>query len=229
MPKMVSALFLLPIPDLRLLVVDDNSPDQTGQISERLSLEYPGRIKVLHRPRKLGLGTAYITGFQQALADGADAVTQMDADFSHPPDLLVKMAELLETCDAVLGSRYIPGGQLDTQWPLWRKGLSQFGNVYARTILGMPIHDLTGGFRMWRSQTLKSLPLERVRSTGYIFQVELAYITSRLNFQVKEIPFYFADRRWGKSKMNFRIQLEAAFRVWKLPWIYRDLKRKING
>lgn len=224
LPKMVSALFKLPLPDLKLLVVDDNSPDQTGQIGEDLARQNPGRISILHRPGKMGLGTAYLTGFSEALKAGAEAVAQMDADFSHPPELLIQMAAALEDKDVALGSRYIPGGQLDVHWPLWRKSLSRFGNFYARTILGLPIHDVTGGYRMWRAETLARMPLERIRSNGYIFQVEIAYLASLLKFRFKELPFYFADRRWGKSKMNFRIQREAALRVWTLPGIYRDLR-----
>jgi dolichol-phosphate mannosyltransferase len=228
LPKMVSALFMLPLPELRLLVVDDNSPDGTGQIAENLAAQHPGRISVLHRPGKMGLGTAYVSGFTVALKAGAEAVAQMDADFSHPPELLVDMARTLETCDAALGSRYIPGGGVDTRWPVWRKALSGFGNIYARTILGIPIKDVTGGFRMWRRETLEKLPLERIRSNGYMFQVEMAYITSLLKFRVKELPFYFADRKLGRSKMNFRIQLEAALRVWMLPGIFSDLRGKTS-
>ena len=228
LPKMVSALFMLPLPELKLLVVDDNSPDGTGQIAEDLAVQRPGRISVLHRPGKMGLGTAYIAGFSAAIKDGAEVVAQMDADFSHPPEKLVEMAAALETCDAVLGSRYIPGGGVDIRWPLWRKALSGFGNIYARTILGMSINDVTGGFRMWRQETLKRMPLERIRSNGYMFQVEMGYIVTLLKFRVKELPFYFADRKLGKSKMNIRIQLEAALRVWMLPGAYRDLRGKTS-
>jgi dolichol-phosphate mannosyltransferase len=124
-----------------------------------------------------------------------------------------------------LGSRYVAGGKLDERWPLWRKTLSGFGNFYARTILGMKLRDVTGGFRLWKSATLKAMPLDSIRSNGYIFQVEMAYVASKLGFQFKEIPIYFADRRWGQSKMSVRIQLEAAIRVWQLPFMYRGLKK----
>jgi dolichol-phosphate mannosyltransferase len=222
-PRLVPVLFALPIPDLRLLVVDDNSPDGTGQIAEQLGKETGGRVSVIHRPGKMGLGTAYIQGFKHAISEGADAIVQMDADFSHPPDKLVPMQEALSNCDVVIGSRYVPGGNLDERWPFWRKALSGFGNLYARTILGLGVQDVTGGFKMWRRQTLERMPLERVRSNGYIFQVEMNYIATLLGFKFKEIPIYFADRRWGQSKMSFRIQIEAAIRTWQLRGMYRDL------
>lgn len=224
LPKLVSALFDLPLPDLNLLVVDDNSPDGTGQLAESLAAERPGKIEVIHRSGKLGLGTAYITGFRHAIEHGAQAIGQMDADFSHPIDKICELARLIEKYDMVIGSRYVAGGSLDEQWPLWRKGLSAWGNFYARTILNMPIRDCTGGFRLWRRETLCAMPLERICSNGYIFQVETAYVAHRLGFTFGETPIYFADRRWGKSKMNFRIQVEAAVRVWQLPVMYRDLK-----
>ncbi|HVN54706.1 MAG TPA: polyprenol monophosphomannose synthase [Anaerolineaceae bacterium] len=226
LPNLVSVLFTLPIPDLKLLVVDDNSPDGTGALAESLGKKYPNRISVLHRPGKLGLGTAYITGFKTALADGADAVAQMDADFSHPPAKLVELLDVLPHCDVALGSRYIPGGSLDENWSFWRKALSGFGNYYARTILGLPIHDVTGGFRVWHRNVLDTMPLHRVRSNGYVFQVEMAYLASRLGFCFQEIPIYFADRRLGKSKMSFRIQAEAALRVWQLRRMYRDVRAR---
>jgi dolichol-phosphate mannosyltransferase len=218
-------MFNLPFSALKLLVVDDNSPDGTGEVAEKLAIEYPGRVSVLHREGKLGLGTAYIQGFQHALAEGAEVIGQMDADFSHPPEKITEMVSALETSDVVIGSRYVPGGKLDESWPLWRKGLSSFGNVYARIILRLPVRDTTGGFRIWRRKTLEGMPLNRVRSNGYAFQVEMTYIAYRLGFQFGEIPIYFADRLNGTSKMSFRIQIEAAIRVWQLLWEYRDLKK----
>jgi dolichol-phosphate mannosyltransferase len=225
LPKITEALFGLQLPDLKLLVVDDGSPDGTGEIADRLSQYYVGRISVMHRSGKLGLGTAYIQGFQQALKEGAEVIGQMDADFSHPPEKLVEMLSMLEDCDVVIGSRYVSGGKLDENWPLWRKGLSSFGNIYARTILRLKVRDTTAGFRIWRRATLQNMPLERVRSNGYAFQVEMTYIASRLGYRFGEVPIYFADRRWGSSKMSFRIQYEAAIRVWQLLWEYRDLKK----
>jgi dolichol-phosphate mannosyltransferase len=226
LPKLVASVFELPLPELNLLVVDDNSPDQTGQIAEDLALAYPGRIHVLHRSGKLGLGSAYIQGFGRAMILGAEAVGQMDADFSHPPEKLIELVKTLETCDVAMGSRYVPGGQVDERWPFWRKGLSAFGNIYARAILGLPVRDATGGFRLWRRSTLRRMPLERVKSNGYVFQVEMAYLAHLLGFHFKEVPIYFADRRWGKSKMSLRIQLEAAYRTWLLLTLYTDIKDK---
>lgn len=222
LPRLVSALFALPL-DLRLLVVDDNSPDGTGQIAEQLKRAYEGKIDVLHRKGKGGLGPAYIAGFQWVLKNtDVDAVGQMDADFSHDPKVLPRLAEALEGgADAALGSRYVPGGSVDRRWSLWRKGLSAFGNFYARAILRLPLRDVTGGYRLWRRKVLETIPLERVRSNGYIFQVEMAYLAHKLGFRMVEIPIYFADRRFGQSKMSFRIQVEAAIGVWRLKWRYR--------
>ncbi len=225
LPRLVSALFTLPIEPVKLIIVDDNSPDGTGKFAEELSCSHPGRITVIHRPGKMGLGTAYVSGFLRALESEAQAVAQMDADFSHPPELLPKLIEALESCDIAMGSRYVPGGAVDMRWPLWRKGLSGFGNYYARVILRLPIRDATGGYRLWRRAALEKLPLTQVRSNGYAFQVEMAYIAHRLGFTFREIPFYFADRRWGQSKMSFRIQREAAIRVWQMLYVYRHLKR----
>lgn len=228
LPKLVSALFALPDPGLGLLIVDDNSPDGTGKIADQLAIETQGRVQVIHRAGKQGLGTAYIQGFKRAIELGAEAIGQMDADFSHPVEKVPELIQTLAGCDAVLGSRYVAGGKLDERWPFWRKGLSAFGNFYSRTILSLPIRDVTGGFRLWKRETLQGMPLERVRSNGYIFQVEMAYVATRLGFKFKEIPIYFADRRWGQSKMSLRIQVEAALRVWQLPAMYRDLKRKVS-
>ncbi|HNN14970.1 MAG TPA: polyprenol monophosphomannose synthase [Anaerolineales bacterium] len=224
LPNLVSALFSLPL-DLSLLIVDDNSPDGTGEIADGLASSNPGRVEVLHRPGKMGLRSAYLNGFQKILDGNAQAIVQMDADFSHDPASLVDMARILESSDIVLGSRYVQGGSVDKQWPVWRKWLSAFGNFYARTILGLPLHDVTTGFRMWRAEVLKQMPFERIHSSGYIFLVEMIYLAHCLEFKIGESPIYFADRRWGKSKMSFKIQMEAAVRVWQVWWNYRDLKR----
>lgn len=225
LPRLVSALFSMPVPDLSVLVVDDNSPDGTGVLAEKLGKDHPGKLTVLHRPKKSGLGPAYRDGFRAALQAGAEAVLQMDADFSHPPELIPRLLDALQRCDVAMGSRYVSGGSVDERWPLWRRSLSGFGNLYARVILGLPMHDVTGGYRMWRATTLQGIPLERVRSNGYAFQVELAYLTHRLGYTYQEVPFYFADRRWGHSKMSFRIQREAALRVWQMRFVYRDLTK----
>ncbi len=224
LPKLVSVLFSLPL-DLNLLIVDDNSPDGTGKIADDLAQTYPGRVEVLHRPGKMGLRSAYLNGFQKILDGNAQALVQMDADFSHDPSALVDMAKLLESCDVVLGSRYVQGGSVDKHWPIWRKSLSAFGNFYARTILSLPLHDVTTGYRMWRRETLQCMPLERIQSSGYVFLVEMMYLAHCLQFKIGESPIYFADRRWGKSKMSLKIQVEAAMRIWQVLWNFRDLKK----
>ena len=223
LPKLVSALFALPL-DLRVFIVDDNSPDGTGKIADDLA-RGDERIQVLHRPGKLGLRSAYLNAFQQVMQEDVDTIVQMDADFSHNPAVLSGMAKRIESCDLVIGSRYVEGGAVDERWPLWRKGLSAFGNLYARTILGFPLHDVTTGYRMWRRKTLQSMPLERIRSNGYVFLVEMAYLAYCLEYKIGEVPIYFADRRWGKSKMSFKIQSEAALRIWQVWWNYRDVRR----
>jgi dolichol-phosphate mannosyltransferase len=224
LPKLASTLFELPLRDINLLIVDDCSPDGTGEIAEHLKEEFPGHVHVLHRKGKLGLGTAYKEGFKFALSQGADAIAQMDADFSHPPNKLVDMVNILDSCDVVLGSRYIDGGELDQNWPIWRKGLSRFGNFYARTILGLSVLDTTGGFRLWKGKVLEGMPMDRILSNGYAFQIEMTYVASLQGHKFVEVPIYFADRQWGDSKMSLSIQVEAAIRVWKLLWSYRDLK-----
>lgn len=226
LPTLFSALFSLPMADLKVLVVDDNSPDGTGRIADELAIHYPGRVSVFHRTGKLGLRTAYLEGFKKAIADGAQAVGQMDADFSHNPANLVEMVAALETADVALGSRYVPGGSVDEQWPLWRKWLSAFGNFYARTILSMPLRDITTGYRLWRRETILGMPLERIKSNGYIFLVEMAYMAYSLEYRFAQVPIHFADRRWGRSKMSLRIQLEAALRVWQVRANFRDLRNK---
>jgi dolichol-phosphate mannosyltransferase len=150
----------------------------------------------------------------------------MDADFSHPPEKLVEFYQALADADVVFGSRYVPGGSLDRDWPVWRKALSRFGNEYSRFILGTKVKDMTGGYRMWKRKVLEAIPLDKIKSNGYVFQVEMAYITTLLGFRIKEIPIYFAERKFGQSKMNFRIQVEAALRVWQLRSRYRKLPVK---
>ncbi|MFH1524133.1 MAG: polyprenol monophosphomannose synthase [Chloroflexota bacterium] len=224
LPKLISALFALPL-DLSVLVVDDNSPDGTGRIADNLVKTHVGKVSVMHRKGKLGLSSAYLQAFQSLFDKDVDAIAQMDADFSHDPAALVEMAKRLEIRDLVLGSRYVKGGSTDVNWPLWRKLLSGWGNFYARSILRMPIRDATGGFRIWKRETLQSMPLERVKSSGYIFTVEMAYLAYCLEFRIGEVPIYFAERRFGKSKMSFKIQIEAAVRVWQVLWTNRDLRR----
>jgi dolichol-phosphate mannosyltransferase len=224
---LVPELWKLKVPGLRVLVVDDNSPDGTGHLADRLEQETHGKLTCLHRSAKLGLGTAYLEGFAVALKNGASLIGQMDADFSHPVEKIPELLHELENVDIAIGSRYVKGGSLDVHWAFWRKQLSSFGNTYARIILGLPIRDVTAGFKIWKRSTLEQIPLERVRSNGYVFQVEMNYLACRLGFKFAEVPIYFAERTWGESKMSFHIQSEAAFEVWQLLARYRDI-RPIN-
>jgi len=224
LPQMAEALFALPIDDLNLLVVDDNSPDGTGQIADELVAQHQGRMFVLHRKEKAGLGPSYIAGFKQAIALGADYILQMDADFSHQPKYIPQMLETLEQgADMVLGSRFVRGGSVDPSWGLYRKLLSWWANrLYVPTLLHIPVFDATGGFRLWRRETLIGLDLTRVHSSGYVFQVEMAYLTVRLGYKVVEVPIHFPDRQRGESKMDSRIAIEAALRVW-------DIRQRHHG
>ena len=225
LPILVEALFKLNIENLNILIVDDNSPDGTGKIADEIIEKNPGVVSVIHRKGKLGLGTAYITGFKYCLDQGADQIVQMDADFSHNPEKVTELIDRLKEYDMALGSRYVRGGSLDEDWAFWRKGLSSFGNLYTRLILRMPIKDVTGGFRAWKKETLEGIPLERVKSQGYAFQIEMAYVTHLKGYSISEVPIYFADRSRGDSKMSIKIQIEAARRVWSILFEYRDLKR----
>lgn len=223
-PLLVERLWSLPVPSIRLVVVDDGSPDGTGALAEELARRHAGRISVLHRAGKLGLGTAYLAGFAEALRLDPSAVVQMDADFSHAPEEIPRLLEALQQADAVFGSRYVPGGRLDERWSAGRVALSRFGNWYARQILRLPLRDVTGGFRAWRPATLRGMPLDRIRSNGYVFQVEMAYVAQRLGYRIAERPIYFEDRRYGRSKMSFRIQVEAALRVWQVLIAHRGVR-----
>lgn len=216
--KLVAALFSLQIPNLEVLVVDDLSPDGTGQIVDRLMPSYTGRLHVRHRSGPRGLGLAYLDGFKWALARGADAVVQMDADFSHSPTYLPRFLSLLQEYEVVVGSRYVVGGQLDRDWEAGRVILSAWANLYARGILRMKTLDVTAGFKCWRRSALEAIDLGRVGSNGYVFQVEMAYLCERLGLRVLEVPIYFEDRRIGKSKMSIPVKIEAAWRVWQV-WL----------
>ena len=213
---MSAALLALPLPNLRVLVVDDASPDGTGRVADQLASAHPDRLSVIHRTGKNGLGTAYVAGFRRALADGADAIVQMDCDFSHSPSYLPAFCEQLAEYDVVVGSRYVPDGKLDERWEKGRVALSLWANRYARAILGIQAEDATAGFKVWRRGTLEGIGLDRIHSNGYVFQVEMAYVTQRLGYRVLEQPIYFEDRRIGRSKMTIPVKLEAAWRVWEV-------------
>lgn len=199
----------------RVLVVDDASPDGTGRVADALAAANPGRVAVLHRPAKRGIGPAYAAGFRAALGAGADLIVQMDADRSHDPADLPRLVAAAGECDLVLGSRYVPGGGT-VGWPLGRRVLSRMGGRYARTVLGVPIADLTGGFKVWRRGTLAALDLAAVRADGYGFQIETTVRALRRGARVIELPIVFADRVAGASKLSRRIVLEAAIVVWRL-------------
>ena len=229
LPLMVKALFDLNIENLSILVVDDNSPDGTGKIADDLAAEYPQKVIVLHRAQKNGLGAAYIEAFKKALDMGADYILHMDCDFSHQPKYVPELLANMENYDLVLGSRWMKGGSVDESWGFYRKLLSTFANrVYIPTILGIPVHDATGGFRCWRRQTLIGIDLDRIRSKGYVFMVEMVYVTYRLGFRVKEVPIHFPDRKLGISKMGAGIQIEAATRVWQVMQMHRSLNPEMR-
>lgn len=221
--QITTELWALPFSDLHILIVDDGSPDGTGELADQIAKGNPGKIDVIHRKGKLGLGSAYLTGFKSALQNNAEAIIQMDADFSHSPSYLPGFFEHLASKDVIIGSRFVEGGSVDERWGIGRKLLSRFGNSYARVILRLPINDCTGGFRVWRRHVLERILLENIRSEGYVFQVEMAYVAYRLGFNILERPIYFEDRRIGQSKMSLRIQLEAAFRVWQILFLHRSL------
>jgi dolichol-phosphate mannosyltransferase len=223
---LTAELLALDLPNLEILIVDDNSPDGTGQVAEDLARQHPHRFHVLHRSGKLGLGTAYLTGFGYALDHGADYVVQMDADFSHSPAYIPRLLEAVEDCDVAIGSRYVAGGGLDERWGWGRYLLSWWANsVYTRLILGLRVKDATAGFKCWRRATLEGIGLDRVRSNGYVFQVEMAFLTEKLGYRFLEIPIYFEDRRIGRSKMTVPVKLEAALRTWQIRWRHRKAQR----
>lgn len=238
LPPMAAALFALGLPGLQLLVVDDNSPDGTGRVADELAAAYNAgadpawpRVRVLHRPGKGGLGTAYVAGMTLALEGGAEYVAQMDADFSHSPAYIPQMLGVLRAlgADVVVGSRYVPGGTLDEGWSWWRRFVSWWANIYSRLILGLRIRDMTAGFKLWSRRALLEIGLETIRSNGYSFQVEMAYLCERLGFRLIEIPIHFEDRRIGQSKLDMRVKLESAWRTWQVRWRYRNLRRRGTG
>lgn len=229
--EMVDTLFSLPLTNLRLVIVDDDSPDGTGALADKLAQRYnqvQKRMSVIHRPRKGGLGTAYVAGFQRALSDGAEFIVQMDADFSHSPSYILQMLGVVFATgmDVVIGSRYVPGGTLDENWSWWRGLLSKWANMYCRTVLKIRVRDMTAGFKLWQRSALQDIKLYTVRSNGYIFQVEMAYLSEKLGFHIIELPIHFEDRRVGQSKMNVSVKVESVWRVWELLWRHR---KRVSG
>lgn len=204
-----------------LLIVDDNSPDGTGDLAEHLASVWPGRVAVIHRERKLGLGSAYIAGFRYALDQGYQHIFEMDADFSHDPATLPVLRSALERTDLVLGSRYIDGGEAPG-WSTWRHALSFFGSMYAGLVLGLPFHDLTSGFKGFRASVLRALDLNAIRCDGYAFQIEVTYQAYVSGFRVVEQPISFGPRLAGHSKMGLGIVSEALLAVWRLRFSSRS-------
>uniref|UniRef100_A0A7V2ZLI6 Polyprenol monophosphomannose synthase n=1 Tax=Ignavibacterium album TaxID=591197 RepID=A0A7V2ZLI6_9BACT len=200
--------------EIDILIVDDNSPDKTGDYVEELSKQN-SRVKLIRREKKLGLGTAYIAGFKYALQNNYDYVFEMDADFSHDPNEIKNFLEAIKEADLVLGSRYINGVRV-LNWPMRRLLLSYFASVYTRVITGLPVKDATGGFKCFRIDVLKAVDLDRIKSNGYSFQIEMTFKAFKKGFRIKEIPIVFVDRVKGKSKMSKKIVWEAVFMVWKL-------------
>lgn len=197
-----------------ILIIDDNSPDGTGKVADEMTKNYPN-LRVLHRDKKSGLGTAYKEGFKYAINDGADLIFEMDADYSHDPKALPFFLEKIKKCDVAVGSRYYTGISV-VNWPLRRLLLSLAASLYVRIILGLPIKDTTAGFKCFRSEVLKKIDLDKVRSNGYAFQIEMNYRIHREGFKIEEIPIIFIDRHTGTSKMSRKIVLEAIFIVWRL-------------
>lgn len=203
------------VPEAHVLIVDDASPDGTGDVADRLAASDP-RVKVMHRPGKLGIGTAYVQAFQRGIAEGYELLFEMDADLSHDPMHLPQFLKAFERgADVVIGSRNVPGGGV-TGWGVGRHFLSKGGSLYSRTILGLPIRDLTSGYKAFRADVLRAIDLGGVRSEGYSFQIELTYRASQRGFAVVEVPIHFVDRKAGQSKMSSGIFMEAVTMVWKL-------------
>ncbi len=229
LPALVGELLALGVPGLVVLIVDDNSPDGTGDVADTLARRLNGALQVCHRPAKEGLGKAYVAGMTQALDMGADYVIQMDADFSHPPSAIPAMLAEIDAYDEVVGSRYVSGGQLDERWGWGRRLLSWWANeVWSRGLLNLKQQDITAGFRCWRRATLLGIGLDRVRCNGYAFQVEMTYLAERFGYRIKEIPIYFEDRRIGQSKMNTRVKLQGAVDVFKIWSGHRsDVRRQV--
>ena len=199
-------------PGAQVLIVDDSSPDGTGEIADRLAAEREG-VRVLHRPLREGLGPAYVAGFREALAGGAELILQMDSDFSHEPAYLPRLLEAMEGADLAIGSRYVDGGGVG-DWGAMRRAISRGGSAYARLVLGVPVADLTGGFKCFRREVLEAIDLDAVQAKGYAFQVELTYRAVQRGFRVVEVPIVFRDRRVGSSKMSRAIVAEA---IWRVP------------
>jgi dolichol-phosphate mannosyltransferase len=206
---------LMEQPNLRLLVVDDQSPDGTGRLADQLAREHSGRIRVLHRTGHRGLGRSYVDGLREALREPVDVICQMDADLSHDPRQLPALIAAADDSDVVIGSRYVPGGRI-VNWPLRRRLLSRFANGYVRTVTRLVVRDCTSGYRCWRRDALASLPLDRLTSDGYAFLVEMLYVAARRGCRVSEVPITFVERRLGESKLSSGVVIESAIAPWRI-------------
>ena len=202
-------------PDVRMLIVDDQSPDGTGQLADELTARHPGRLDVMHRTGRRGLGRSYIDGITRALEEPVDLICQMDADLSHDPAHLGSLIAATAHADLVIGSRYIPGGAI-VNWPKRRRLLSRFANMYIRGVTRMAVRDCTSGYRCWRRETLAALPLDRFFSDGYSFLVEMLFVASRRGCRIAEVPITFVERREGESKISRAVLLESAITPWRL-------------
>jgi dolichol-phosphate mannosyltransferase len=213
LPLLVAGL--MEQPNLRLLVVDDQSPDGTGDLADRLASEHAGRIRVLHRTGHRGLGRSYVDGLKEALREPVDVVCQMDADLSHDPVQIPALIAASDRHDVVIGSRYVPGGTI-VNWPLRRRLLSRFANLYVRAVTRLVVRDCTSGYRCWRREALASLPLDRLTSDGYAFLVEMLYAAARRGCRLTEVPITFVERRRGESKLSHDVILESAIAPWRI-------------
>lgn len=225
--KLVTKIFDHVDSQTNVLVLDDNSPDGTGDLADEMARKNP-RVNVVHRPRKMGLGTAYVAGFKWGLERGYDVLVEMDSDFSHDPKYLPVFQKEILSCDAVVGSRYISGGGTEN-WGLARRFISQGGNVYAKTILGLTLKDLTGGFNGWRRNVIEAIGPDNIKSDGYAFQIEMKYKAFKKGFRIKEVPIVFEDRYLGQSKMSKKIVLEAMYRVLLMRLNETPLQKVLPG
>ena len=211
----VLAAGLMDQPGISLLIVDDQSPDGTGDLADQLAAEHDGRIRVMHRTGQRGLGRSYIDGLRQALREPVDVICQMDADLSHDPVQLPALIAAADQSDVVIGSRYVPGGRI-VNWPLRRQLLSRFANTYVRAVTRLVVRDCTSGYRCWRRDALASLPLDRLTSDGYAFLVEMLYAAARRGCRVSEVPITFVERRRGESKLSGYVVVESAIAPWRM-------------
>ena len=218
LPVLAARLFALGIPGLTLIVVDDGSPDGTGEVAKQLAVQYDGRVELVQRHRKEGLGPAYIAGFSNALDGGADIIVQMDADLSHQPEYIPQFIDDLGESDVVIGSRYVNGGGVDEHWGIMRRLISSGGNFGIRAVTGVKVKDATGGFKAFRQSVLRSIDFSQIRCAGFGFQAEINHACERMGCVVTEHPIVFIDRTMGKSKMSLDIMIEAMWKLLPLRW-----------